>query len=294
MPGDEVGPPEPGVVTGPVATLPHRSTGRRELPTVGPAPRRLVRAVRRHERALLAVTGLVLISLVWEVLARTGQLKTIIFSSPSLIFEATRQEAVSGELWRNSSLTLVEFLSGFVLGAAVGVVLGLIAGLSRRGGYVVRPWLNILYVTPELALVPILILTFGIGLPFKAFFAFLPAVFTVAINTYSGVQSTESRLLAVGRSFGAGRMRTIGTVILPGTLPFIFTGMWQASGRSLVGVVVAELIASNQGLGFVLSISGATFNSARLMMAVVVLALFGVILGAAFRRLAEQFDRWRP
>ena len=119
-------------------------------------------------------------------------------------------------------------------------------------------------------------------------------MFSVAINTLVGVQSTDPRMLEVARSFRANQLTVFRTVILPSTLPYVLTGLRLASGRALVGVVLAELIAANQGIGFMINVAGSLLNTGRLMVGVLLLGIFGVLLGEVMRRVEQRFEVWRP
>jgi ABC-type nitrate/sulfonate/bicarbonate transport system permease component len=248
----------------------------------------------RRERLLLGILGFVSVIAAWELAVGAGLLKRTFISQPSAIVNAFRLEIAQGRLWNDVSISLLEFALGFFIAAVLGVLIGLAAGWFRRVNYVVDPWLSALYATPDIALTPLIILWLGIGLWSKVFVVFLTSIFAVAINTMVGVQSTDARFLEVARSFQASQFRVFRTVVLPSTIPFILTGLRLASGRALVGVVLAELIASNAGIGFMISVSGSTLNTARLMVGVVLLGLFGVLIGEVLRRVEQRFDVWRP
>jgi NitT/TauT family transport system permease protein len=248
----------------------------------------------RNERLVLGLTGFVSILILWEVAAAAGWTKLVLLSSPSRIWRAFVTELTSGRLWNDVSVSLVEFWLGFLVASLLGIFIGIIAGWFKRANYVADPWLSALYATPDVALVPLIILWLGIGLWSKVFVVFLTALFPVAVNTLIGVQSTDARMLDVARSFGASQFKIFRTVVMPGTVPFILTGLRIASGRALVGVVLAELIAANAGIGFLISVSGVTLNTARMMVGVLLLGIFGVILGEVFRRIEQRFDVWRP
>ena len=153
------------------------------------------------------------------------------------------------------------------------------AGWFRRVSYVAGPWLNFVYAAPDLAFVPMFILWFGIGVTFKVWLVFLASLFFVAINTMAGVHATEERFLNVARTYGASRKTLFQTVVLPGSVPYIITGLRQGAARAVVGVVVAEFVSSNQGIGFMISIAGATLNTPRVMLGVVLLAALGIHYG---------------
>ncbi|MBI2756066.1 MAG: ABC transporter permease [Chloroflexi bacterium] len=271
------------------------STGEGELLDVrlaGVAPWR--RWYAQHERLTLGVLGFVSVLAFWELTVQVGWMKRVFLSSPTAIYTAFLNEARAGTLWTNISVSLLEFLLGFFIAAVVGVTIGLIGGWFRRANYILDPWLSALYATPDIALVPLIILVLGIDLQAKVFVVFLTSLFSVAVNTLIGVQSIDIRMLEVARSFGASHLRVFRTVILPGTVPFMLSGLRLASGRALVGVVLAELLAANAGLGFMINLAGSTLNTARMMVGVLLLGFFGVLLGEGLRRVEQHFEVWRP
>ena len=247
-----------------------------------------------RERLVLGVIGILLVLVAWELASRLGLVRAILISSPSAVAAVGWAELQRGRIWGDVWATVSVWALGFTVAAVVGVAIGLVAGRYRRAGYLADPWLNALYAFPDLALVPVFILWFGIGLTFKVFVVVLAAVFFVAVNTLAGVRSTERRFVDVARSFGAGRGRVFWTVILPGSVPFIVAGMRQGAARAIVGVVVAEFISSNRGIGYLISVSGATLNTPRLMFGIVILAILGIAVGELLRRVERRFERWRP
>jgi NitT/TauT family transport system permease protein len=250
--------------------------------------------VSAQEPILFGLLGLFAVGALWEIAARLDWVRPILISSPSQIFEVAVREFSSGRIWADLWVSFVEYSVGLLLALVIGVAIGIVAGWSERAGAIVNPWLTALYVTPIVALVPIFILWFGIGIEMKVFVVFLLALFPIAINTIAGVRAAEHRFVRVARSFGASNTRLFTTVVFPGTVPFIFTGVRQASGRALVGVVVAELIASNQGIGFMMSLAGSTFNTPKVMLGIIILALFGVFVGLVLQRIERRFEGWRP
>lgn len=248
---------------------------------------------RKNMRVVLGVAGILSVLVPWEAISRLGLVKVVLISSPSRVVGAFVSELQLGELGVDLSATLQVWLAGYLLAALVGVFIGLSAGWSRRVSYVAEPWLNVLYATPNLAFIPIFVLWFGIGFAFKVWIVFLGALFYVAINTLQGVRATEGKYLDVARTYGASQLLIFRTIVLPGSVPFIITGLRLGASRALVGVVAAEFISSNVGLGFLISVSGQTLNTSRLMMGTLIIASFGIVTGELLRRVEARFDVWR-
>jgi NitT/TauT family transport system permease protein len=215
-------------------------------------------------------------------------------SSPTGVFQALQTEIQRGVIWRQFAYSLAEFFFGLLFAAVIGIVVGFIAGWWRRAFFLLDPWITIMYSTPLVALVPLIILILGIGFWSKVFVVFLIAVFPVLVNTLIGVQTTGRWLLDVSRSFGASQPKQWTSVVLPGSLPFILTGLRLAGGHAMVGVVVAELIAGNRGIGYHMSLAGATLQSGTVMLCIVIIGLWGVLVSEGVRRIENRFEVWKP
>lgn len=246
-----------------------------------------------NQRVILGAAGLLSVLVPWEIFARVGIVKPILTSSPSAVAQTFISEVQRGSLWNDTVATLQVWAAGYALAAVVGITLGLLAGWFKRVSYIANPWLNVLYAAPELAFVPIFILWFGLGFAFKVWLVFLAAIFFITINTIAGVHATEKRYVDVADVFGASKLQIFRTIVLPGSVPYIMTGLRQAAGRALVGVIAAEFVASNEGLGFLITLSGQTLNTARVMVGIVIIAALGVALGEVLRRIEQRFDVWR-
>lgn len=245
-------------------------------------------------RRVLGVAGVVVVLLIWEAAARLGLINALLLASPTAVGSAAVSELKSGVIWSHLGASLLAFVLGLGLSAVVGITIGLLAGWFRRVGYLVDPWLTILYSTPSVALAPLILIAFGIELSSKVFVVFLFAVFPIAVNTIAGVHATAGRYLRVARSFSAPPWTVLRTVILPGALPYIATGMRVAGGRALVGIVVAELIAGDAGIGYLLNLAGAMLKSGTLYLLVIILGLSGMAYASLLGRLEDRLERWRP
>jgi NitT/TauT family transport system permease protein len=151
-----------------------------------------------------------------------------------------------------------------------------------------------LNATPNVALIPLIILVAGIGFESKVIVVFLSAFFAVVVTTFTGVQSISRRHLEITRSFGGSRWLAFRTVALPSTIPFILSGIRIGAGRALVGVVSAELISANVGLGFYIGLTGQFLDTSRVMLGIVLFGVFGIVIGELIRVVERRFEVWRP
>jgi ABC-type nitrate/sulfonate/bicarbonate transport system permease component len=246
-----------------------------------------------QQRIALGVLGVVTVLALWELAVRAGLVDPLLSSSPSAVAKTLATEMRQRALWENVWVSFQEWAIGFGGAAVIGVLLGLFAGWFRVVRYIAEPWLTVLYAMPHLALVPIFVVWFGLGIGFKAWVGFLGAVFVITLNAMAGAHATEARLLAVGQVYRASRTKIFRTIVLPGSVPYIMTGLRQGSGLALVGVIFAEFLSSNQGVGFYISVAGQNLNTDQVMAGIVLLSAFGVAQGEVFRLLESRFQRWR-
>jgi NitT/TauT family transport system permease protein len=249
-------------------------------------------AARR--RIVLNVVGIVGLLAIWEFAAVSGLINTILLSSPTRILGAAGVEVRSATFWTNLLVSTQEYVFGMVLSIVAGTAIGLALGLFRRVYYVADRWLTVLNSTPLIALAPMIIIILGIDLAARVAVIFTFAVFPVAINTLAGVHATSNRYLRVSRSFLATRSKTLTTVILPGALPYIVTGLRVASGRAIIGVVVAEFMAASSGVGYQLNVASSMLRTSTMMFLIIVIGLMGVVATLLLKQAEVRVERWRP
>jgi NitT/TauT family transport system permease protein len=254
---------------------------------------RLARLVRANERLLYGILGFIVIGLLWEAAGDLGLYRKSLLSTPSLVWAAAVEDFASGAIWPDLSTSFVEFALGFGAAMVIGIPLGIAIGMFRRVDQFLSLLLFGIYSTPKAAIAPLIILTAGIGLESKVVLVFLLAFFSVLVSTVAGVRSAAERHLDIAQSFGASRWRQFRSVILPSTFPFILTGTRIATGRALVGVIVAEELAANAGIGHYIEEHGAYLQTSRVMLGIVLLGLFGIILGEGVRRIEKHYEVWR-
>jgi ABC-type nitrate/sulfonate/bicarbonate transport system permease component len=248
-----------------------------------------------QERKILGTVSVVIFLTIWELIGNTLQLINPMFmSAPSLVFKAAVQLFASGEIWNDLYVSGVEFAWGYFLSIIFAIPFGIAIGWYKRFAYICDPFVNAMNATPRVALLPLVIIWLGIGILSKVGIIFLGAVFPLLINTRDGVKTTPANLLTAARSFGASEWQIFRSVVLPSTVPFILTGLRLAVGRALIGVMVGELYAATAGIGFMITVAGATFQTDKVFVGVLIFAITGMIMTDVLDRIEHRFDKWRP
>lgn len=248
-----------------------------------------------QEKKILGSTAVIIFLGIWELVGNVLQLINPMFmSAPSLIAKAGFQLFASGEIYQDLYISGIELFWGYFLSVAVAVPFGIAIGWYKKIAYIFDPFVNAMNATPRVALLPLVIIWLGIGILSKVGIIFLGAVFPILINTRDGVKTTPVNLLTAARSFGASEWMLFKTVVLPSTIPFIITGLRMGLGRAIVGVMVGELYAATAGIGFMITVAGATFQTDKVFVGVLVFALTGMIGTELISRVEKRFDKWRP
>lgn len=250
------------------------------------------RFYQRYEARILSWSALIVFLILWEIIPALGLVKPLFTSSPSRIARAATWLFANG-LWHDMGVSATEFGLGFALAVLIGVPFGIALGWYQRLHAVCDLFISALYATPRVALLPILILWLGIGIQSKVAVVFLGAIFPILVNVITGMSTLDPALLKCARSFGATDRQIFVTVALPGSIPFIIAGMRLAVGRGLVGVVVGELVASTAGVGHMMSIAGATFQTDKVFVGIILLASSGVLLTNLLKQVERRVARWR-
>jgi ABC-type nitrate/sulfonate/bicarbonate transport system permease component len=248
-----------------------------------------------QEKKILGTSAVIVFLTAWELVGNTFQLINPMFmSAPSLIWKAAVQLFGSGEIWNDLRVSGIEFAWGYFLSVLVGVPFGIATGWYKKMAYIFDPFVNAMNATPRVALLPLVIIWLGIGILSKVGIIFLGAVFPILINSRDGVKTTPYNLLTAARSFGASEWQIFRSVVLPSTVPFILTGLRLGVGRALIGVMVGELYAATAGIGFMITVAGATFQTDKVFVGVLIFAISGMVAMELLTKLEARFDKWRP
>jgi len=265
----------------------------------------------RYEAAVTGTIVLVVILVFWEGLSRGWwadlltpvvgdaaqrlRVRPIFISAPTLIAaEAWQQYVVTGEIWRHLAVSGLELAAGLGLAILVGIPFGLAAGWYRRFGYAVQPFLAALNATPQVALLPLMVIWFGTGFGIRIAIIWLLAVLPIAIAAQSAVRTTDGRLVRVAESFGASQAQLLVSIVLPAAIPFIISGLRLAIGRAMIGIVVGELYGAAVGVGLMINRAGSLLQTDVVFVGVLTIVAAGLILTGLLRRIEQRLEHWRP
>ncbi len=235
-----------------------------------------------------------LIVAVWQASATLGWLSSRILPAPSAVADAAWNLTVTGELWRHVRVSTWRALTGFVIGGGLGLVLGLLTGSSKRAELLLDTTLQMLRNIPPLALIPLVILWFGIDEGAKLFLIAFGVFFAVYINTYHGIRSVDSGLLEMARSYGLRGSALYRHVILPGALPSILVGVRYALGFMWVILIVAETVSASSGIGYMTMNAREFLQTDVVVVGILLYALLGKLADLAARGLERRWLRWNP
>jgi ABC-type nitrate/sulfonate/bicarbonate transport system permease component len=262
--------------------------------TTGPARRPRQSFYRQHEALILGGSAVVLVLVIWQACWSAGWISPLFLSGPSAIVKQFWETLRHGTLLADIRYSGVNFVIGFGIALVSGVVLGVIIGWYRTVRLLFDPFLNALYATPRIAMVPMIIIWFGVGMWSKVFIVFLSSFFPILINTVGGIRSVDSDLIRAARAFCASDWQIFKTVAIPGSVPFILTGVRQGVALGLIGVVVGEMFGGSQGVGFMVAYAGQTFSTDSQFLGVTIIAFAGILLTTLAEKLERRFSRWRP
>ena len=249
---------------------------------------------KRYEPIVIGTLSVAFALTVWQLVANARIMPVLFLPGPWDVGQAMVKLFQTGDIWLDIATSGEEIVIGYGLAIIIGLLLGLAMGWYTRFQYAMDPFVNFFYSTPRIVLIPLFIIWFGIDIQSKIAVIFLGALFPIIINTMAGVRNTEAALLRVARSFSASDALIFRRVVLPGSVPFILTGFRLGVGHALTGVVVGELIAAKHGVGQLISIAQNTFQTPKMLAAVLLIAGTGMILTTIFQRIENRFQSWRP
>jgi ABC-type nitrate/sulfonate/bicarbonate transport system permease component len=264
---------------------------------IQPAPASATAANRAHFQCnklsanardrLLGVLSPFLLLLLWEVAARTTFIDTRFFPAPSSIFQTLLVLASSGELWSNTWASLQRMFWGFLVGGVPALVIGVLMGLYRPLRALIDPLIAATYPVPKSALMPLLLLIFGLGEGSKIAMVAIGVFFPVLINAVTGVREINKIYLDVGNNFKASRWQVFRTIAVPGALPFIMTGIKLGIGMGLILIALAEMVGASSGLGYMIWNAWEIVSVETMYVGLLMIALIGFV----FTLIMDEIER---
>ena len=242
---------------------------------------------------LLGVASPLVLLILWELCARTGLIDTRFFPAPTSIVQQGVELAGSGELWGHLSASLQRLLWGSLLGGVPALLLGIAMGLYRPIRAAVDPLISATYPVPKSAILPLILLIFGLGEASKIVMVALGVFFPVLINTITGVLQIDKIFLDVGKNFKASRWQTFRTVALPGALPSIMAGIKLGIGMGLILIAIAEMVGAKNGIGFMIWDAWQILSVETMYVGLIVISLLGFMLTLILNEIEGWILPWK-
>lgn len=233
-----------------------------------------------------------LVLLVWEAAARFGFIAPQVLPAPSKVLATAFDLARNGELFIHLGVSLLRAAAGFVIGGALGLALGILVGFSPLAQALLDRSIQMVRAIPFLAMLPLVIVWFGVGETAKIFLVALAVLFPVYINTMLGIRQIDPKLMELAKVVGLGHIAIVRRIILPGAMPSILTGVRYALAHAWLALVIAETLATTRGIGFLAMDAREFLNTNVILLTMVIYALIGVAADAFVRKLETRFLAW--
>lgn len=227
----------------------------------------------------------------WEILARATN--PLLFAAPTRVAGAFRDLVTTGRMGPALQTTLATLVVGFLISVLSGVALGVLLGRSPTWGRLVEPYINAIYATPRVVIIPLVIMWFGVGFNGRLFIIWIGAVIPIILNTAIGMAYTPPELMEAARSFQVSKTQMIRHVVLPAAVPFVVSGLRIGAERALVGAVIAEIFLSLTGVGGIIQTEAERFRSDRVLAAALVYAVLGWAVISVLGAVENRFVAWR-
>lgn len=244
---------------------------------------------------MLGGGAIIFILAVWQICVGVfGMVSELVLPTPLIIGERIVSLFGSQEFWFNMQESSKAFVIGFGLSIVVGLLLGLLMGWFSAVENLLDPLVQFLNSTPRIALAPLFVIWFGIDVWSKVAIIFFGAVFPIIITTMAGVKNLDPALLRAARSFGANNIQLFRTVALPGSVPYIISGLRVGVAHALTGIVVGEFIAAKAGIGLMMVKASQVYDTPTVFAGVVVVAALGLAFTIFLSALERRFQAWKP
>jgi NitT/TauT family transport system permease protein len=249
--------------------------------------------IGRHRNAVLGGAAVALFFAAWQAIFLVVPFNPLFITKPSLIGAGLVDLVESGDLFHDLAVSAVPFFLGLFGAVVIGVPVGMIMGRRVRIGYALDPLMTVFYASPLVALAPLLVIFFGVGLPGKTIIVFSLAVFPFVFNACAGVRAVDHLLVNVVRSLGGRERDVYLKILLPSVLPYIIAGARIAVGRALIGVLVGEFFAASEGIGYAITRFADIFAVDRMFACILTVMVIAITLTEGIRWVERTVFPWR-
>jgi len=247
----------------------------------------------RKQRVIATIINLVLFCVIWEYGVQLLEIKPIVLPQFSAVVGEFPKMHEEGILFSNFLFSLRIYLTGMLFSFVLSIPLGLLLGGVKVLDRVISPYLWLIYTTPLIILMPLILLWVGINDTARILLVFVSAVPAIVVVVMEGVKTVDNSLLRAAKSFGASRGTLFRKVIFPATVPFIATGVKMGVSRGLIGLFVGELFSSSKGIGYIIELAGKIFNMPRVYAMLFMFILFSMTMVGAAQYLERRLSSWR-
>ncbi|WP_310630567.1 ABC transporter permease subunit [Paraburkholderia sp.] len=234
----------------------------------------------------------VLIVVIWEIAARAGWLEPQVLPSPSSVAVTAWNLARTGDLFVHLGVSLLRAICGFLIGGAIGLALGVLVGFSRLAQALIDRSIQMVRAVPFLAMLPLVIVWFGVGEGAKIFLVALAVLFPIYINTMLGIRQIDPKLMELAKVIGMKWPAVVRRIILPGAMPAILTGVRYALAHAWLALVIAETLATTRGIGFLAMDAREFLQTNVILLTMIIYAIIGVVADALVRALEARLLSW--
>jgi sulfonate transport system permease protein len=248
---------------------------------------------RRRYRLLSGFILPVIIIIIWQLIGSLGWVTKTVLPTPWEIILAAKNLAVSGVLFTNMKVSIIRAACGFVIGGGLGLALGTLVGLSAKSESLLDPTLQMVRTIPHLAITPLFILWFGLGEESKILLIGLGAFFPLYVNTFLGIRKVDAKLFEVARILEFSKWKQIKLLIVPSALPNILLGIRLSLGAAWLSLVVAELMGSTAGLGYMMMDARQFSNTDIVFVGIIIFAIVGKLTDSLVRLMEKHFLKWQ-
>lgn len=241
----------------------------------------------RYQKILLFALSATIITIIWEFIGQMGLLNPIFFAWPSTILDSLYSIFTAPDFSRHLSVTMFEMIVGYSSAIMVAIPIGILMGRVKFIENLLDPYISALNSIPRIALMPLIILIFGIGLSSKMFLVFLGSFFPILINTFNGVKNIDPLMVDMAKSFGAKRFALTNKVLIPSTMPYLLAGLRIGLSIAFIMVIVGEFFASTHGVGYMIAFEAARYNTSGVLAWVLIVSGMTIL----FTEMIRYFER---